>query len=83
MLIILKCWKKNESKFVYYESQEIEKFKIKKTNNLRKKIVEVNLFSYFFRSKNEMRGFYKDSPKELDVLFANFTLSVQKWWEEF
>lgn len=27
----------NESKFVHYESQEIEKFKIKKTNNLRKK----------------------------------------------
>lgn len=27
----------NESKFVHYESQEKEKFMIKKTNNLRKK----------------------------------------------
>ena len=70
----------NESRFVHYESQEIEKFIQDKENKntLRKTLYDVNLFSSFLRSKNEMREFYKISPTELDVFIANFILSVRK-----
>lgn len=69
-----------ESRFVHYESQEIEKFIQDKENKntLRKTLYDVNLFSSFLRSKNEMREFYKISPTELDVFIANFILSVRK-----
>ena len=68
------------SRFVNYDSIEIEKFIQDKENKntLRKTLYDVNLFKSFLQSKNEVREFHTISHTELDVYLANFILSVRK-----
>ena len=68
------------SRFVNYDSIEIEKFIQDKENKntLRKILYDVNLFKSFLQSKNEVREFHTISHTELDVYLANFILSVRK-----
>ena len=68
------------SRFVNYDSIEIEKFIQDKENKntLRETLYDVNLFKSFLQSKNEVREFHTISHTELDVYLANFILSVRK-----